>query len=301
MWLGVDDAEGRDSFAEALRLGVSFVDTALAYGQGHSERNISRVLREEGARDQVVVATKIPPRNNEWPGKSSTRLREVFPGKHVVACVEKSLRNLRADVLRIEQLHVWNDSWLDDPEWDDTYAALVQLKEQGKVLHWGISVNEHEPETALRALADPVFETAQVIYNIYDRSPEDALFLLARNKPLGVIARVPLDEGALSGAIGASTAFLEGDWRQDYFRGERRPEVVRRARALEELLGDEARTLPELALRFCLSRQEVTTVIPGMRRVEHARANTAVSDGRPLTPALLSRLKAHAWRKNWYE
>ena len=300
MWLGVDDADGREALAEALRLGVNFLDTALAYGDGHSERTIAGVLNEQGGRDGVVVASKVPPRDNVWPGDGSKPLRNSFPAKHVVACVEKSLRNLEADTLQLEQLHVWHDNWLDDPDWEETRAAMVELKEQGKVLHWGISINDHAPETALRALADPLFETAQVIYNIYDRSPEKALFELAESKPLGIIARVPFDEGALTGAIGADTVFPDGDWRERYFAGDRRAEAGRRAADLAEMLGEEAETLPELALRFCLSRPEVATVIPGMRRIPHVHSNAAVSDGRMLSPDMLSRLAGHAWDKNWY-
>jgi aryl-alcohol dehydrogenase-like predicted oxidoreductase len=177
---------------------------------------------------------------------------------------------------------------------------MEKLSMEGKVRHWGISINDHAPETALRALADPIFETAQIIYNVFDRSPEKALFALARERDLGIIVRVPFDEGALTGAIRPDTTFPEGDWRHRYFRGDRPAQAAHRADALRELLGEEAKTLPELALRFILSRPEVSTVIPGMRRAEHARANAAVSDGRPLSPAMLDRLRAHAWDKNWY-
>jgi aryl-alcohol dehydrogenase-like predicted oxidoreductase len=173
-------------------------------------------------------------------------------------------------------------------------------KREGRVRHWGISINDHAPETALRALNDPLFETAQVIYNIFDRSPEKELFALAREKSVGIIVRVPFDEGSLTGAIRPDTRFAAGDWRHRYFRGDRRAEAARRADALLPLLGDAAATLPELALRFVLSRPEVSTVIPGMRRVEHAQANAAVSDGRLLDPRLLLKLNAHAWTKNWY-
>lgn len=301
MWLGSPDAEGREALADALRRGITFIDTALAYGSGHSERTIARVLRERGGRDDVVVATKVPPRNNLWPGDGRRPLREFFPPAHVVACVEKSLRHLQTEVLHVEQLHVWHDAWLEDPYWDETYAAMVHLKEQGKVLHWGISINDHAPETALRVLADPLIETAQVIYNIYDRSPERALFALAEEKPLGVIARVPFDEGALAGAVRADTLFPRGDWRERYFGGMRRAEAARRADALRPLLGGEAETLPELALRFCLSCPQVSAVIPGMRRRAHVRFNAAVSDGRLLSPAMLARLEEHTWGKNWYE
>jgi aryl-alcohol dehydrogenase-like predicted oxidoreductase len=177
---------------------------------------------------------------------------------------------------------------------------MVGLKREGKVLHWGVSINDHAPATALRVLQDPLFETAQVIYNIYDRSPETALFALARTKPLGIIVRVPFDEGALTGQIRSTTVFPPGDWRAEYFSGDRRAEAERRGKALAELLDQEVETLPELALRFCLSSPAVSTVIPGMRRPAHVRENAAASAKGPLPPRLLSRLTAHAWDKNWY-
>jgi aryl-alcohol dehydrogenase-like predicted oxidoreductase len=300
MWRGVGDTEASDALRAAVDTGVNFFDTALVYGSGHSESLIGRVLRDEIRDGRVIVATKVPPLNEEWPGSGSRTVAETFPAAHLATCVEESLANLDIDALSLQQLHVWHDAWLDDPEWADSRERMVRLKEEGKVLHWGISINDHASETALRALADPVFETAQVIYNIYDRSPEVALFELARTKPLGVIVRVPFDEGALTGNIRSDTVFPPGDWREEYFCGDRPAEAQRRAGALARLLDDEVETLPELALRFCLSRPEVSTVIPGMRRAEHVRANVAASEKGPLPPEMLSRLEEHAWDKNWY-
>ncbi len=300
MWRGVPDAEGKRALHTALDLGVAFLDTALAYGEGHSERLIAEVLGERGGRDAVVVATKIPPKDYGWPGRATTPLREVFPSSWLRSCVETSLRNLAAESLDVEQFHVWHDAWLDDPSWAETRETMVRLHEEGKVRHWGISINDHAPETALRALGHGLFETAQVIYNILDRSPERGLFPLARGRGLGIIVRVPFDEGTLTGAITPDTVFPEGDWRHRYFRGKRKEEASRRAEALRPLLGEQAATLPELALRFILSRTEVSTVIPGMRHPEHARANAAASDGRALSADLLKRLETHAWEKNWY-
>lgn len=300
MWRGVDDALGRDALREAADQGITFFDTALAYGSGHSERLMGEALRDDIRAGRAVVATKVPPLNNEWPGKADKPLADVFPARHLSASTETSLTNLDVEALSLQQLHVWHDAWLDDPEWGALYDRMVRLKEEGKVLHWGISINDHAPETALRVLEDPLFETAQVIYNIYDRSPERALFELARTKPLGVIVRVPFDEGALTGGIRSTTMFPPGDWREEYFSGDRRAEVERRAKALAELLDDEVQTLPELALRFCLSSPEVSTVIPGMRRPAHVRQNVAASAKGPLSPRILSRLEGHAWEKNWY-
>ena len=277
MWRGVEDSQAREALREAVDRGITFFDTALAYGNGHSERLMGQVLKAEIRANRVVLATKVPPLNEEWPGRAGAPLADVFPARHLAASTEHSLKNLGVEALPLQQLHVWHDAWLTDPEWAASYDRIVRLKQEGKVLHWGISINDHAPETALRVLEDPIFETAQVIYNIYDRSPERALFELARTKPLGVIARVPFDEGALTGQIRSTTVFPAGDWREEYFSGDRRAEAGRRAQALERLLDDQVQTLPELALRFCLSSPAVATVIPGMRRAAHVRQNVAAA------------------------
>ena len=300
MWRGVTDSEGSKALREAVDQGITFFDTALAYGDGHSERLIGEVLKDDIRAGRVTVATKIPPMNQEWPAKPSYPLNTVFPSRHIAASTEQSLKNLRMEALHVQQLHVWNDVWLSDPEWQKSVDQIVRLKNEGKVLHWGISINDHAPETALIVLTNPIFETAQVIYNIYDRSPEKALFALAKEKPLGIIVRVPFDEGALTGQIKANTVFPAGDWRAEYFAGDRKVEAERRGKALAGLLNDEVESLPELALRFCLSTPEVSTVIPGMRRSAHVRQNAMASAKGALPAAMLSKLKPHAWEKNWY-
>ena len=300
MWRGVDDSEGRKALHEGVEQGITFFDTALAYGNGHSEQVIGEELKHEIRSGRVTVATKVPPMNRQWPGKSSYNLGDVFPAKYIATSTEQSLKNLRMEALHLQQLHVWNDAWLSDPDWEASYQQIVRLKEEGKVLHWGISINDHAPETALRILADPLFETAQVIYNIYDRSPEKALFALARKRPLGIIVRVPFDEGALTGQITAKTVFPPGDWRAQYFAGDRKMEAERRGKALAQVLDAQVETLPELALRFCLSTPEVSTVIPGMRRPAHVRQNAMVSTKGALPAGMLSKLKPYAWDKNWY-
>ena len=295
MWRGVPDDDALSALRAAADAGVTFIDTALAYGDGHSEQLIAK------AATGAVVATKIPPQDSKWPAAPDSNIADAFPAAHVRRSTETSLRNLGQDTIAVQQLHVWQDHWLDQIEWGATRREMEKLVAEGKVRHWGISINAHAPETALRAFADPLFSVAQVIYNIFDRSPEAELFPLAREKNLGIIVRVPFDEGTLSGAVRADTVFPAGDWRHRYFRGDRRKEAAEHADALAGFLGAEAKTLPELALRFVLSHPAVSTVIPGMRRVEHARANAAVSDGRLLSPGLLERLKAHAWSKNWHD
>jgi len=301
MWRGVDDSEGRRALREAVDQGITFFDTALAYGDGHSEQLIGEELKHEIRANRAIVATKIPPQNRQWPARADYKLGDVFPAEYIASSTETSLKNMGVDALHVQQLHVWNDVWLQDREWEKCYQQIVRLKEEGKVLHWGISINDHAPETALKALEDPIFETAQVIYNIYDRTPEKALFALAKKKPLGIIVRVPFDEGALTGQIKADTVFPAGDWRAGYFAGDRKAEAERRAKALAGLLDRDVESLPELALRFCLSAPEVSTVIPGMRRPAHVRQNTRVSDKGGLPAGILTKLKPHAWDKNWYD
>jgi aryl-alcohol dehydrogenase-like predicted oxidoreductase len=295
-WIGAKADESLRALHRAIDLGLNFIDTALAYGDGESERLIGRVVRER--REEIHVATKVPPKNYVWPAKKGVPVSQVFPAEHIVGSCEQSLRNLGRDHVDLLQFHVWQDDFLDQDGWKD---ALLGLKRSGKARFVGISVNDHEPASALAAVASGLFDTMQVIYNVFDQGPKDAFLPACLERGVGVIARVPLDEGGLTGQIRPDTEFPEGDFRNDYFSGDRRRQVFERARALEALLDGEAHTLPELALRFCLSHDAVSTVIPGMRRVATVEASVAVSDGRRLSPALLQRLEAHAWARNFYD
>lgn len=295
MWGSADDAESLRALHHAVDRGVNFVDTALAYGDGHSERLVGRLVRER--REPVHVATKVPPRNNEWPAPKGVPASLTYPAEYIVTCAETSLKNLGLPTIDLLQLHTWRDEWLEEDDWRE---ALLGLKASGKVRFLGISINDHDPGTALHAVATGLFETVQVIYNIFDQSPEPELFPLCLKHGVGVLARVPFDEGALTGAITPETQFAKDDWRRDYFRGDRKKQVHERVDKLRALLDGEATSLPELALRFCLSQDAVSTVIPGMRRVATVDANTAVSDGRRLSPDLLHKLRGHAWVRNFY-
>jgi aryl-alcohol dehydrogenase-like predicted oxidoreductase len=296
MWVGAQDQDSLRALHRACDLGVNFFDTALDYGQGHSESLVGRLVRER--RDTVYVATKIPPRNRRWPAARGIPVEKVFTAEHIRGSAETSLRNLGMEQVDLLQLHVWRDEFLDESdEWKDAFLAL---KREGKARFLGISINDHEPASALRAVASGLFDTVQVIYNIFDQSPEAELFPLCLEKDVGVLARVPFDEGGLTGTITPETTFPEGDWRHHYFAGERKAQVHARAQALQAVMGQEAGSLPELALRFCLSHEAVSTVIPGMRRVATVEANAAVSDGRRLSPALRETLRSHAWTRNFY-
>jgi aryl-alcohol dehydrogenase-like predicted oxidoreductase len=294
-WLGAKDDTSLRALNHAIDQGLNFIDTALAYGQGHSEQLIGQVKRDR--EEEIIVATKVPPGNGQWPAQKGVPASVVFSAKNLRKSCDESLKNLKLERIDLLQLHVWLDEFLAEQEWQDT---LRDLQKQGKVRWLGISVNDHSPKTALQAVASGLFDTVQVIYNIYDQSPADELLPACLKHDVGVIVRVPFDEGGLLGNITADTKFPEGDFRNTYFKGDRKKQVHEHTEALKSLLGEEAKTLPELALRFCLSHDAVSTVIPGMRRLESVNANVAVSDGRRLSPRLMTELKAHAWARNFY-
>jgi aryl-alcohol dehydrogenase-like predicted oxidoreductase len=298
MWQGSDDDAALAALDAAFDLGVNFVDTALAYGDGHSETLVGRAVARR--REPIVVASKIPPADRVWPARSGTTLAAVFSADYVKRCAETSAANLGRPV-DILQFHVWRDEWLEEPEWRKVERVLSALIAAGTVRHVGISNTEHDPTSALEAVRHcDLVEVLQVIYNIFDQQPEDALLPACLERRVGVIARVPLDEGGLTGQIRPGVTFPKGDWRHRYFRGDRPAQVAARVDALRPALLKEARTVAEGALRFCLSHDAVATVIAGMRTAAHARENCAVSDGRRLSRGLLAELKQHAWPRNFY-
>lgn len=295
MWIGAHDEESFRALHRAADLGVNFFDTALAYGNGHSEQVIGQVVRSRPER--LYVASKIPPKNMVWPARPGSTLADAFPFKHIIDCTEKSLSHLGVDCIDLQQFHVWQDDWTDVSEW---YEAISALKAEGKIRFAGISINDHQPGNALRAVASGKIDAVQVIYNIFDQKPEEDLFRLCAENNVGVIVRVPLDEGGLTGTITPESTFPAGDWRNRYFKGDRKRQVFEQNERLRGLLGEEAATLPELALRFCLHPAAVSTVIPGMRSVENVQRNCACSDGRPLSETILAELRHHSWDRNFY-
>ncbi len=299
MWGPLDDEEAIRALQRALDLGVTFIDTARAYGDGHAEELIGRVLRRRHEQVQVVVATKVPPRNDEWPARHDIPAAEVFPPQWIVSCTEQSLRSLGRETVELQQLHVWSPRWL--AERDVWLPAVEQLKRQGKIQAFGISINDLEPDTALDLVASGLIDSVQVIYNIFEQSPAQQLFPLCQAHRVAVIVRVPFDEGGLTGRLTTSTRFSPDDWRRTYFRGERLKQTVERAERLRFLIRGEIRTLAQAALKFCLSHPAVSVVIPGMRRVTHVEENCTISDGFLLVPRELEELSRHAWPRNFYQ
>jgi aryl-alcohol dehydrogenase-like predicted oxidoreductase len=294
-WLGAEDDESLRALNRAIDLGLNFIDTALAYGEGHSERLVGRVVRESS--ETVHVATKVPPKNGIWPAPSGLHPDETFPKEYVRECTEQSLRNLGMEAVDVQQLHVWSDEWVGEGSW---LEAVEELKSEGKIRFFGVSINDHQPGNALRLIETGVVDTVQVIYNVFDQSPEDALLPACEEHNVGVIVRVPFDEGGLTGKLTPDTTFDEGDFRNDYFRGDRKKEVHEHVRAIVSELGVTEDEVAEVALRYVLSHPAVSTVIPGMRSVRNVERNMAAGDGKGLPGDQVRRLKAHRWDRNFY-
>ena len=295
-WQGGRDDESLRALKRSFELGVNFIDTALAYGDGHSEKLVGQVVGYDF--HKIYLATKVPPKNRIWPATASTPIAEVFPYDYVVQCTEESLRNLGVEQLYLQQFHVWTDVWIENEEWR---RAVEDLRASGKVRFFGVSVSEHDPNSALEAVRSGVFNSVQVIYNIFDRTAEEKLFPLCVEKRVGVLARVPLDEGGLTGTMTEETQFEPGEFRESYFRGDRKKQVVEHVEALQRDLHNEPGSLAEIALRFCLSNKAVTSVIPGMRRVKTVESSCRASAGGMLDAETRAILKRHAWNRNFYE
>src|SRR3954447_15981802 len=295
-WQGGKDDESIKALKRSFELGVNLVDTALAYGEGHSEQLVGRAVRQDFRR--IYVATKVPPKNRIWPASPTTPISEVFPYDYIVRSTEESLRNLGIEQIYLQQFHVWTDAWTETEEWR---RAIEDLRSSGKVRYFGISASEHDPDSALEAIKTGLFSAVQVIYNIFDQSPEPNLFPLCQQMRVGVLARVPLDEGGLTGTITEDTQFAQGEFRETYFRGDRKRQVVERVEALKRDLTGVRGTLAEIALRFCLSHPAVTSVIPGMRRVATVESSCRAANAGSLEAPPLAILRRHAGDRNFYQ
>ncbi|MGB8540136.1 MAG: aldo/keto reductase [Candidatus Acidiferrales bacterium] len=298
-WTGSNDRESRNSLQLSVELGCNFFDTAWAYGNGKSDALLGEILQHDNFANsehgRLYAASKIPPKNDIWPAFPEFKYRDVFPAKHVFEYAKKIREKLREDSIDLLQFHVWDDSWADEPEFRET---VEKLKADKWMSAFGLSLNRWQPENGIKALRTGLVDVVQVIYNIFDQAPEDKLFPVCRELNIGVIARVPLDEGSLGGKMTRQTKFPAHDWRARYFGPENLPETMDRVDELKKIVPP-GMTLPEMALRFILSNPTVSTTIVGMRKPEHVRQNMALSDAGPLDPALLNKLKAHRWDRIW--
>jgi aryl-alcohol dehydrogenase-like predicted oxidoreductase len=296
-WIGATTNDSLKALRAAIERGIDFIDTALAYGDGVSERLVGQIVREAGGR--VRVATKVPPKNRLWPARPGIGIEEVFPYDYIMESTEASLRNLDIDCIDLLQLHVWNPDWVVRDEWREAFAAL---KASGKVRAVGVSINDHQPDSGIGIIETGLIDSVQVIYNVFDQTPEVNLFPACIKHNIGVIARVPFDEGSLTGRINETTVFPEGDFRNGYFKGDRKKQVAERVQAIVGDLGlADATALAGVAMRFCLSSPAVSTVIPGMRSISSVEGNVMASGLGSLPTDMLDTLRKHAWNRNFYD
>jgi aryl-alcohol dehydrogenase-like predicted oxidoreductase len=291
-WTGADDEESNRALERALSLGCNFFDTAWIYGEGHSETLLGRALRAHRG-EPVMVATKIPPKNWEYPATGEFPVSDAYPRDHIREYTERSLRNLSVGVIDLQQFHVWHDEWASDRDWQ---REVDQLKREKLVRAFGISVNHGEPENVLRALATGLIDSVQVVYNIFEQAPEDVLLPYCVEHDIAVIVRLPFDEGSLTGTLTLNSRWPKGDFRYRYFKGDKLAATIARVEPLRALL-PQGMDMVELALRFVLDHPAVSTTIPGMRKMVHVERNLAVSDGARLSPDLKETLRRHRWNR----
>lgn len=295
MWIGAEDTESMNALVTAIEEGVTLFDSALVYGNGHSEKLVGQAEKETG--QQLFITSKIPSMKMEWPASDSSTLQESYPASHIIKMTEQSLKNLNRDYIDLQQFHVWNDNWANEDEWKE---AVIKLKESGKVKYFGISMNDHQPWNGIEAGKSGLIDSYQVIFNIFDQSPTDQLFDFCRENSISILARVPFDEGSLTGQIKADTTFPPGDFRNNYFKDDRKRQVHERVERIWTEVKDEASTMAEAALRYIISFDEVTSVIPGMRSKNNLLANAASIEKGPLSEATIDKLKNHRWVRNFY-
>jgi aryl-alcohol dehydrogenase-like predicted oxidoreductase len=289
-WSGSDDQRSAQALQTAADLGCNFFDTAWAYGQGKSDSLLGELLLHNPQK-RLFAASKVPPMNMKWPASSAYKYEEVFPEPHVLKHVELIRAALDGRAIDLLQFHVWDDSWAENKQWSLT---VEKLKKEGLIHYFGLSLNRWEPANGIKAIRTGSVDAVQVIYNIFDQAPEDELFPVCAELDVGIIARVPLDEGSLAGNLTADTRFPDDDWRSRYFGPENLPPTLERVSALKAIVPS-SMTLPEMALRFILSNKQVSTTIAGMRSLDHVRSNLALSDGAGLDSGLLQALRKHRW------
>ena len=289
-WTGSEDAESLAALQLGADLGCNFFDTAWAYGEGKSDGLLGKTLAANPGK-RLFAASKVPPMNRKWPARAEYKYSEVFPAEHVFKYADMIRKQLGTDSIDLLQFHVWDDGWTELPEFRNT---VEKLKKDGVIKFFGLSLNRWEPENGIKAMRTGLVDAVQVIYNIFDQAPEDELFPACKELNVGVIARVPLDEGSLGETLTKETVFPKDDWRSIYFCKENLIPTVERVEKLKKDV-PAGMTLPEMALRFVLSHPVVSTTIVGMRKLAHVRQNIAMSDAGALDAGLLAKLKGHRW------
>ncbi|MFQ5995164.1 MAG: aldo/keto reductase [Acidiferrobacterales bacterium] len=295
-WGNQKDRDSLAALNKAIDLGVNFIDTAAGYGKGRSERVVARALKER--KEPVFVATKIHPMPGPWPPSPYCKIDERYPEKYLHEKVRERLEYLDTDCLDILQLHTWTRAWNKDPK---ALYVLKDLQSDGRIRFIGISTPEHDQNCIIDPIRQGHIDVVQLIYNIFQQEPAAELLPATADNEIGVIARVPFDEGSLTGKFTKDTEFVSGDFRNNYFAGDRLTRTVERVEKIKADLTDCELTLAQVALKFILAHPAVSTVIPGMRNPQQAQANAGCADLPDLSQEHVARLRRHAWQRGfWY-
>jgi len=294
-WGSYDEGQAIQALQLSAEKGVNFYDTGLIYGNGKSEQLLSKLKKDF---PNIIIGTKIPPKNFEWPALPNSTVEEVFPNNHLINSTEESLKNLQVEQIDLQQLHVWNPKWIDN---QNLFDQIETLKKQGKINLFGVSLNDYQPASGIELVQSGLIDSIQIIYNIYEQEPNKELFKICRENNVGVFVRLVLDEGGLSGKLNSQTIFEEGDWRNQYFTKERLLELENFNNQFDPILKQlEIATLAELAIRFCMSNPYISSAIIGMRSVKHVLDNLRIANLPLLKKETLKTLKKLEWRRNWY-
>lgn len=270
MWGPQDDNDSIAALNKAIDLGVNFIDTAAAYGGGHSENIIGQVLKTR--KEKVFIATKIPPLM--WPPPPNSHAKDVFTGDTITKSVEQSLKNLNVDCIDLIQLHSWRENWTNDTEW---YETLLKFKKAGKINFIGVSVHDNLHDEALGLIETGRIDTIQVVYNVLSQAPEEKLLPKALKYNIGIIARVPLAYGALTGKFTEKTVFPKDDFRANKYIGENLKEILKKVDDFKSTVGSpDKEKLVSHALHFVLANKAVSTTIPGIRNKAQAIENCTI-------------------------
>jgi aryl-alcohol dehydrogenase-like predicted oxidoreductase len=291
-WTGSDDNESLEALQLSVDRGCNVFDTAWAYGEGKSDGLLGQTMAKNKGK-RLYAASKVPPKNERWPAQPSYIYHDVFPPGHVFEYADLIRKQLGTDSIDLLQFHVWTDEWTDEPDFRTT---VEKLKRDGTIRYFGLSLNRWEPANGIKAIRSGLVDTVQVIYSIFDQSPEDELFPVCQELNIGVIVRVALDEGSLGGKMAKDTKFPPTDWRARYFNPENLANTMDRVDKLKQILPS-GMSLPEMALRFVLSHPAVSTTVVGMRKLSHVRENTTLGDKGALPADLLRELKRHRWNR----
>jgi aryl-alcohol dehydrogenase-like predicted oxidoreductase len=281
------DSESQSAIETALDLGVNFIDTSDAYGAGYSEALLGNVLK--GTRDKVILATKG---GNVMVGPN--RGKRIFEPDYISRVMDESLKRLRTDYIDLYQLH--NPS-VDVIERGEVWSVLERAKQTGKIRHYGVSINTMEEGVA--AVKDGRAETIQVEYSLLAQEPNETIFPLAEKAQVGIIARMPLKRGILTGKMTmADEARFQGeDVRARSFKGEAFAKELAKADQLKFLVHGPVKSLGQAAIAFCIAHPAVSVVIPGARNAEQMRENAAGADI-DISAADLERVAA-LWRRGF--